>query len=880
MRLKSILRLRLTSLLRRDRIEQDLDEELRYHVDRQTEENIRNGMSAREARRAALLDIRGFEQVKEECRDMRGFNFADDLAQDIRFAARQCRRNAGFTITAVLMLALGLCASVAIFAFVDATLIKPLPYHDPSRLVGVFESVPMFPRSNLSYPDYLDWKKMQRSFSAFDVYQQRGSSLRTSEGSVPVRGARVSDGFFKTLGVKPVLGRDFVPGEDLASAPRIVMLTYASWQNRFGARADVLGREVVLDGQPHTIVGVLPREFHFAPAEPAEFWTTLRPSGGCDLRRSCHGLYGVARLKDGVTLEAALADVTAIAKVLERQYPDSNRDQGAALADLSEVIGGELKPILLILLAGAVLLLFIASVNVASLLLIRSESRRREIAVRNATGASRSRLVRQFATEGLVLVILGSIAGLVFAQWTIQLLSGLIPEMIFAQLSYLHEIAFNGRVLGFAGIIAFLAALLFCITPTLRLSSASLTEGLAEGSRGSSGRVWARLGSKLVVVEFATAMVLLVSAAMLGKSLYHLLQVDIGFRPERLAFVEVAAPRATYSGDKSAALYRRVVQRVAELPGVQSVGLSSQSPVSSNGNTTWLRVLGRPYNGERNETPQREVTAAYFTTIGARLLRGRFFADSEDSSKPPVAIVNEAFAKLHFPNENAVGKHLSFLSTPPVPMEIVGVVADIKEGPLDTATPPVLYLPIHQSPSLYFWLFVHTRGPEETVLGAIPGAIREIDKDIITAGGMRMRDAIETSPAAYLRRCSTWVVGGFALLSLLLGVVGLYGVVAYSVSQRTREIGVRIALGAQRGWVYRLILREAGALAAVGILVGVACSAAAARGLRALLFGVNVWDISTVLAVGSLLAMAACLASYIPARRAASVNPVEALRAD
>ncbi|MGC4050669.1 MAG: ABC transporter permease [Paludibaculum sp.] len=881
MRWLDIVRLRLRSLTSRRQLEDDLDEELRYHFDREMDVNIAAGMSRDEARWAALRSVGGLEQRKEECRDMRGLNLIDNTLQDARFALRQLRKTLGFTVTAMMLLALGMGASVAIFAFVDATLIKPLPYKDSARLLGVFETVPMFPRSNLSYADYLDWKKMNKVFQSLEAFDQRRFILSTPAGAEPVRAARVTDGFFRTLGVAPVLGRDFYAGEDLPSAHRAVLLSYSAWQKRYGGKPEVVGTVATLDGEPSTIIGVLPRDFHFAPVEPAEYWSALHPAGGCDLRRSCHSLYGVARLKDGVTIENALADVKVIAKQLEAQYPDSNRDQGATVASLSEVITGDIRPILLVLLGGSGLVLLIAGVNAANLLLVRAESRRREMAVRSALGASRSRLIRQFVTEGLVLVAGGSALGLAASWWMMQLLTRLVPENLMQRMPFLIGLGLNPRVMAFAGEIALLALILFTVTPAFHLSFGQTKDGLADGSRGSAGTGWRRLGSKLVVLELATAVVLLVGAGLLGKSLYSLLRVDLGFRPDHLVTLQVAAPKASYEKDEQAiALQRELVRRIESLPGVTAVGLTTSLPVSGNGNTTWFRVIGRPWHGEHNEVPERDVSAGYFTALGAKLIRGRLFTEAEDASKPSVAIINQALVRKYFPNEDPIGKHLTYLSDPPKPIEIVGIVDDIKEGPLEVATVPALYIPFNQSASRFFGLVVRTTQAEQQLLPALASAIREYDPGIVTAQGATMTTRINDSPSAYMHRSSAWLVGGFALLALVLGVVGLYGVVAYSVSQRTREIGLRMALGAQPGSVYQLILKEAGWLTGFGVVIGLVCSTGAASLIRSLLFGVKTWDVTTLASVAVVLGLASMLASFIPARRAASVNPVEALRSE
>jgi predicted permease len=808
-------------------------------------------------------------------------NLADGLTQDIRFAIRQLRKSPVFAATSILTLALGLCAAIAIFAFVDAALIRPLPYKDPSRLLGVYERAQAFPQSNLSYADYLDWKRLNTVFASLSAYQGTGATLTTADGVDRVPAARVSDDFFRTLCVTPVLGRDFRPGEDLPEAPRAVLLSYGAWQQRYGGRSDILGQTVTLNDSPNVIVGVLPRGFHFAPAEPADFWLSLHANNPCELRRSCHNLYGVARLRDGATVETAAANIAAIASQLEQQYPDSNRGQGSAIVPLGQVIVGTIRQVLLLLISGAGLLLLLAAVNVASLLLVRSEGRRRELAVRTALGASSARVFAQFVTEGCVLVAAGTALALTFGYWTIKLLTGLIPVSIAGRMPFLKDLGLSPRVLGFALVMAALAVILFALTPALRLTLSDTRQGLAEGSRGSAGMTWQRLASKLVVVEIAMAIVLLVGAGLLGKSLYRLLHVDIGLESERLATVTVTAPNVKYSkNEQTVALVRQISSRVSALPGVQSVGISSRRPLVG-GNTMWIRVAGRSYNGEHNDVHYREVTASYFSTLQARLLRGRHFRDDEDASKPTVVIINQTLARQYFPGEDPLGRHLLYAppSTQP-PMEIVGIVDDIKEAPLDSETPPTIYVPFAQDPTNGFSVFVRTTQADASVLTAVAAAIHEIDPALPTFGASTMRDLVSDSQSAYLRRSSAWLVTGFAALAWLLGVVGLYGVVAYSVSQRTREIGVRMALGAQPSAIYALVLREAGWLTAMGVAVGLVCAVGAATLMRGLLFGVRSWDTSTLLVAASLLSLSALVASYMPARRAASTSPVQALRAE
>jgi macrolide transport system ATP-binding/permease protein len=875
---------RLAGMFLSGRREREFASELEGHLQMQIDDNVRAGMTEEEARRAAILKIGGLEQTRQAYRERGTVPFFETLLQDLRFALRQLWKSPGFTVTAVLMLGLGIGASVAIFAFVDAALLRPLPYADPSRLVDVTESVAAFPHANLSYPDYLDWKRMNRSFQSLDVYQGNVDLLNTPSGVEPVPVERVTDGFFHTLGVMPMLGRDFFTGEDQLSAPRTAILSYSGWQRRFGGRKDVVGQSVSLSGIPYTIVGVMPDSFEFAPRNNAEFWTTMHADSknGCDLRRSCHGLVGVARLKDGVTTKAALADMTAIAQQLERQYPSDNKGQGASVLPLTDLIVGDVRPILLILLAGAALLLLIACVNVSSLLLVRSESRKREIAVRGALGASRFRLGRQFVTEGVLLVLVSTLLGVVSAYFASRLLLGLIPREMEMHMPYLRGLGLNVRVLSFAAVIALVATIIFSAAPILRLSFTEMREGLTEGTRGSAGVLWRRIGANLTVLELAVAVVLLVGAGLLGKSFYHLLHVDLNFQPDHLATVSVALPSAKYAKDEQIVAARKeLLDRIKALPGVSSVATTSQLPATMNGNTEWVRFVGRAYNGEHNEVNEREISANLFSTLRTKLIHGRFFNADEDATRPRVAIINQAFAREYFPNQDPIGQRIGDTSLSPKSIkEIVGVVDDLREASLDQQIMPAVYYPADQGPDTYFSVIVRTLQDEKTMLPSVVSAIHQFDSGAGVPDESTMLENINDSQTAYLHRSSAWLVGGFATLALMLGTIGLYGVIAYSVSQRTREIGVRMALGAQRGSVYQLVLREGARLAAWGIGTGIVSALVITMLLRSMLFGVQSWDVATFAAVSLVLATAALLASYIPARRAASINPMEALRAE
>ncbi len=874
--------LRFGGLFSKSRRDHEFAAEIESHLQMQIDDNLRSGMTAEEARRAALVKLGGVEQTRQAYRERGTVPFAESVWQDLRYSLRLLAKNPGFAFTAIFVLALGMGASVAIFAFVDAALLKPLPYRDPSRLVGVYEAVARLPHTNLSYEDYRDWKKMNRSLDSLSAWSYSAYGLTTSAGLQLAPGARVSDGFFRTLGVSPILGRDFYSGEDSLSAARAVILSYNGWQKWFGGRSDVIGQQVTLSGRSYTVVGILPQSFQFASRGRADFWATLQPEGPCEKRRSCHNLFGIGRLKDGVSVSAALADLKTVAQQLEVQYPASNHGQTAGVMLLSDSILTDVRPILLLLLGGAVLLLLIACINVSSLLLVRSESRKREIAVRGALGAGRARLVQQFMTEGFVLVAGGSAAGIALAYGVTRLLLRLIPEDMLAGMPYLQGLGLNLRVLAFAAGVAVGAAILFSLTPMLRLSFANVREGLAEGNRGYAGSTWRRMGANLVVIELATAVVLLVGAGLLGKSFYNLLHVDLGFDPEHLATVGVMAPDVGYDKDEQLLPpARKILDGVAALPGVQSAALTSLLPVTYNGNTTWMRIVGRPFHGEHNEVNERDVTPDFFKTIRARLVSGRYFTATDDANRPGVAIVNEALVRQYFPGEDPIGKQIGDPELSKKSLrQIVGVVNDVKEGALDTEIWPAIYLPFEQDADGYYSVIVRTSQAPESIIPSLLASIHQSAPDFATVDETTMSRRIADSQAAYLHRSSAWLIGGFAALALMLGAVGLYGVIAYSVSQRTREIGVRMALGAQRAAVYQLIMSEAGWLTGVGILAGLACAVGAAALMRKLLFGVAAWDVSTLAAVSVLLALSALVASYLPARRAASINPVDALRAE
>ncbi|WP_058186565.1 ABC transporter permease [Terracidiphilus gabretensis] len=867
---------KLSLLFGRHRFRSDLDEEMAFHREQAEQEFVNEGMAPKEAHYAAMRQFGNPTRLRERSEEVVGFRM-ETIIQDLHFALRQWKKNPGFAFTAILILSLGIASSVAIFAFVDAALIKPLPYTDPNRLVMLFESIPLGPRFHLSYPDYLDWKRENKVFSSLDVYDAGPMMMKTGEGLRQVNGSMISSGFLRTLGVKPMLGRDFFDGEDKPETARTTLLSYSTWQQRYGGNPNVLGQSLVLDGNSSTIIGVLPREFSFAPAEPTEFWSIEKSGNTC---RGCHSLFGVARLKDGVTFAAAFADIKTIADNLQKLYPDSNRDQNAFMLPLTERIVGDIRPILLTVLCGAGILLLIASVNVSSLLLVRAESRKREMAVRGALGASPRRLVLQFITEGLLLALIGGAFGLVLAQQGMQLLALLIPKDMLASMPFLSGLGLDTHVLAFAVALIAFSGVLFALTPLVLFRFSAIRDGLSEGGRTAAGLMWRRFGANMVIAELAMAMVLLAGAGLLGKSFYQLLHSNIGMEPDHIATVHLNAPPEKYTKDEQkAALAREVLARVGALPGVKSVGITTKMPIEDADWTSSFYILGRKSNAAPREVAVRYVSAGYMTTLRTRLISGRYFTDDEDNSKPKVVIINRTIAKQYFPGEDPIGKRISFNEDKDA-MLIVGVINDIQEGQLDAGPRGATYAPFYQRPFDFFVVLARTSQDDKAMLSSLTSTLHDIDKGMAIYSPMTMDQKIHDAPSTYLRRSSAWLVAGFAIVALVLSVVGLYGVIAYSVSQRTREIGVRMALGAQRGTVYRMVMRQAAVLTTVGLSLGLVCSVGASMLMRKLLFGVRAWDVPTLAGVMVVLAVAALAASFLPARRAASVNPTEALRAE
>lgn len=803
------------------------------------------------------------------------------VLQDLRYGTRVLLKSPRFTVIALITLGLGIAANVAIFSFVNAALIQPLPYHDAGRLVSIFEARQQTVESKFeaSYPDFLDWQKQTQEFDNLAGYAANAAVLSAKNGSELLPSGYITDNFFKTLGIKPAVGRDFNSGEDQASSTPVVILGHAWWQKHFGADHNALGESLTLDGKAYTIIGVTPSDFHFAPAGEPAVWIPIRPEGDMLTRRSLHWLFIVGRLKNGVSLESAAAGMNVIQERLEQQYPDTNHQLRAVVEPLTQVIVGQVRPILLVLLAAVGMLLLIACANVANLLLARAASRRREMAVRSALGATRFRLIRQTLIEGLILSFIGGAAGLAGAQWLTKALVVAIPDAMLDNMPYLRSISLDATIAGFAVLLAVITGVLFALAPALQLSGRTLEDALKEGSRGSSSVAWRRFASGLVISEVAIAMVLMMGAGLLVKSLVRLLRVDAGFNQAGLLTMAVVVPDANYANNtQQIAFMRDVMQQVSALPGVQSVGESSALPLRG-GTTANVRIIGQPYTGQGTEANIRTVSPEYFETLQAQLLQGRWFSETDNDTAPRVAVVNKSFADLYLAHLDPIGQQVIFTCCPKQkPRQIIGVFRDVKEGPLDSKAAPAIYEAFLQSPNTYFNLAVRTAQAPASLLETVKSTIRHIEPDTVIFDAQTMEQRIQQSPSAFLHRYPAWLSGAFAFLALLLGSIGLYGLVAYSVSQRTQEIGIRMALGAQRKNVLMMVLSQGVRLIVPGVAAGAAGGIAAAYLLRSLLFGVSAADPLVFAVVALVLVAVTLVASFVPARHATKVDPMIALR--
>lgn len=803
------------------------------------------------------------------------------LLQDIRFAFRLLLKSPAFTAIAILTLALGIGANTAIFSVVNGVLLRPLPFRDPSRLVLIAEKS-SFPVISTSFENYLDWRDQSHSFESMEAV--RGGAITLTGAGEPERlnVQMATAGLFPMLGINARLGRTFLQEEDRAGGTPVVLLSYGLWERRFGGLSDIIGKPINLDSNPYTVVGVLPPGFQIL--QPADVYLPFMPWGKTlpDDRNWHPGIIPLARLKNGATREQARAEMLGITKRLEQQYPDYNTGTSADVVGLQDQIVQNSRPALLLLLGAVSFVLLIACVNVANLLLARAASRGREVAIRTAMGAGRGRVIRQLLTESVLLSIAGGVLGMLVA-WAslgplLKIAAGSVPQG--------SSIGLDPWVLAFTAGVSLITGLLFGIVPALRTAKLDLREALNEGSRGSTaGPGQHRLRGALVAIEIALALLLLVGSGLLLRSFARMQEVPPGFQPDHLFVADIPLSQTAYAKPEDRyQFFDRLVERAGTLPGVRSAAAASYLPVSGGGSVIHFNITGRPPKSPHEfvAAGYRTITPKYLETLGVPLLQGRLFTQADNEKAPPVVVINSTMVHTFFLNENPLGKHLQLGALPDqqVPiMEIVGVVGDVRPG-LGIDPQAEMYLPYRQAdlvlPVFQLSLVMRTAGDPGLQTAALRSALAEIDPNQPLVKVRTMEENMATSVAQ--PRFRAWLIAIFAALALILSAVGVYGVMSYTVTQRTSEIGVRVTMGAQPVDVFRIIIGECLRLALIGVGVGLLFALACTRLLRGFLFGVNAYDPVTFVAVSLLLTLVAVAACYFPARRATQVDPLVALR--
>jgi putative ABC transport system permease protein len=884
----------LQAMLRRSRMESEMDAELRFHVEAYADDLIRSGVPRPEALRRARLVFGGIENAKEECREARGVHFVETLLQDSRYGARTMLRSPGFTVTAVLALALGIGANTAIFSVVNAVLLRPLPYDQPDRLMQVWhtppqKSFPGMPTFAVSPANFLDWREQSRSFEGMSAYGFGRYTLTGSGHPEAIRMVAATVGLFSILRAQPLLGRGFLAGEDEPGHEHEVVLSYGLWRGHFAGNPDIVGKNIQLNGQAFAVVGVMRPEFDFPissdPGSRAQMWKPLAWSAQDRAVRDNHNYAVIARLKDGVSLPQAQAELDAISNALAQAYPNDNKGWGAIAIPVREDLVGDVRPALLILLGAVALVLLIACANVANLMLVRALSRRKEVAVRTALGATRRRLLQQALSETLLLAFAGGALGLVFAHYGVILIVKFLAE----RLPRANEIALDSWVLAFTLGISLLTGFAAGLLPALRMAKADLNQALKQGlGRTATDSGGSRTRNVLAVSEVALSLMLLIGAGLLIRSLWVLRHVNPGFDPSNVVTMAVSVPTGKFAeATQQINYFGRILERVRALPGVQSAGLIDSLPLSDDGSHQPFSVEGRPPApmAELPEVEVRLISPGYMSAMHIPLLSGRDVDDSDVAGRPGAVLISESMAKSFWPNEDAIGKHLTLYFFPELPRVVVGVVGDVKMTAMNETQPaPTLYFPVAQMsvPRGASWrsfgmiLVARTGAAPLSVVPAITGSIREIDSEVPLLNIRTMDDSVSASLSQ--ARFTMLLLGAFAGLALLLAVVGIYSVMSYAVSRRTNEIGIRVALGASRGDVLLLIVRQALLLALIGSVIGIVGALALSRLMASQLYGVRPTDPVTFISVAALLMIVALAASYIPARRAMRVDPMTALR--
>lgn len=872
-----------------DQVAADVDEELRFHLDMVARELMDDGWPEDAARVEAVRRFGDLETTRKVCRQldahkekqMKWIKALEEIGQDLRYAFRQLAKSPGFTLIAILTLALGVGATTSIFSVVNGVLLRPLPFPEPERLVRVYPLQENGEPSSFSVLNFLDWRRQSRTIESASLLQT-GSMNLTGTGGDPERlsGAWVSPEFFSVLGAPLLAGRAFAPGEDKPGSGRVVVLSEELWKRRFGGDRGLIGKAIQLDGEPYTVIGITSRVKW--PAQSDLFVPfvldeeVLDPDG-----RGAVYLAAVARLAPGVSLEKARAEAQAIAARLAAQFPEENTGFRMDVVNMQTFMTGDVRVPLLVLMGAVLLVLLIACVNVANLLLARAAARDAELAVRTALGAGRARIIRQLLTESVVLSLLGGAAGVALAFWMTRALVALAPE----RTPRLQEVGVDGPVLLFTLAVSLITGLLFGLAPALKASRPDLGSVLKEGARGSKGRPAAFARSLLVVVETGLAVLLLAGAGLLLRSFGELIDVDPGFNPEGAIVFDLAPPDGKYGEkDQLRHLANSLLERMRTLPGVTAAGIGSFArPLDNSGFWITFQVEGRPEPRPGEEQAMRiaEVTPDYFKALQLPIVRGRAFTEQDRAGAKPVVILTEASVREFFPNEEPIGQHITLGWTEDGVAkggEVVGVVRDFKQATLDRDADPQLFMPFDQNPLGYMSVVVRSTADLGTVAAAARSAVNQVDPDLPLFELNTLEDLIAASvsqPRFYML-----LLGGFAAVALVMAAIGMYGVIAYGVSQRSQEIGVRMALGATRDRVVRMVLRQALVLAGFGAVFGLALALVATRGMESLLFGVSAVDPEIYVAVAAVLVLVAGLASYLPARRAARTDPQLALRGE
>jgi predicted permease len=881
--------LRARSLFHRRAADGELDAELRFHIERQIAANISAGMTPAEAHHAAFSEFGGVEELKEECRDMRKVNWLQDLAQDLRYGLRMLRKSPGFTAVAVLTLALGIGANTAIFSVVDALLLRPLPYRNSNQLVIVWEDdVALGEKHNVVSPaNFLDWQAQNHAFDSMAYFADDRANLPGGSGPQVVTVQYTSADFFDVLGVKPILGHAFLPANGTAGNDHVVVLGYGLWKERYAASAAIVGSPIELDGTAYTVIGVAPPNFDPFTAEGsltgehAQLWVpfVFMPKYS-DRTKVGRFLTVVARLKIGVSLVQAQTQMSVIAARLAAKYPEYNGGWGADVVPIREEVSGAVRPALLILLGAVGFVLLIACANVASLFLSRAAGRKKEMAVRAALGASRWRIARQLLAESVLLAFVGGILGVFLAIWGTNALLHSIPQ----KLLNLSSAPVDFRVLAFAAAATLFAGILFGILPSYAAAHSGIANSLQETGRGSTlNRRNRVIHSALVVTEIALAVVLLAGAGLLIESFLRLTHVNPGFNAENLLTFKLSLPGKKYKDDAAQiAFYRELLDKVSHLAGVRAVSMESLAPfngLQNKGVATDVILPGQEAlpEAQRPDAAVRVVGLDYFRTMAIPLVRGRDFSPAELASEKHVVIVNDTFVRSYFPQTNPIGQKITIdMKDTNVPSEIVGVVGDVHGADLSAAPWPTVYWPYPELAYSQMTVVVRTETDPLALVSAARQTVESMDKDEPISNIATMDQLISDSVAR--SRFTAVLLAVFAALAMMLACIGIYGVMAYATAQRRNEIGIRMALGAQRGDILRLVLGQGVRLALLGVAIGVAGGLALTRFLQNLLFNISASDPLTFAGVAILLTLVALAACYIPARRAMRVDPMVALR--